>query len=1392
MGFISSISRGVNGIIKAIGSGVEKTRKFLWSYATEGYSASAEFMMPDHEPLQDEHKATKKHGFLVSVLPFLTLYMPGLIAGATIIPLVYLTIENFKRFRELPNNRIEFYRKIPSERVPNELKKIHYAAGRSSISKIFGVIGAPLGLIIGTIFAPELYKGIALETYESWEIWAKIGFELARTDELDSLRGVFAPTIDDNRSRLAKILGYNPLGIPLTIALFTIVATGHTLARIAVNSSYSLANSFVFFLQKSLFDLKTEISTPYPEQRNNYKQILGLPGLIIGSAIGIGISSIVIGVRVVWESAKNFGKWLSKGFYVPFSDERHIEYKVYKFSNYDLSKLKITKPYSITRAFHLTWSENLLGAPGYLLAPVAATLGFLGGSAVRIAVESFISTYNTGIAVISRMAFRGVTNYPHPDFIENRKGYEHAVGILGYPVGLITVPVAALILSVRYLITNYDTANRAFYYLSRPIMPPKRELEADNRPKWVKAISAPGAILGGTLGSLVRITGESVYTFKQLLKNAVKFSLTDAPRELHEHDRLNTNIAEPSTNTKYWGIPGLIIGIFVALPTATAILIGRLALTNGTSFKREFAQIVNPKITKETRKFNIAEVDERSSLLQNAGTPGYALGWIFGQLGTITIDSWAHLENAVMRSMKVAADEHPLVLKGYVKLNPNIESHSKYRGAPGIIIGYTAGFIAASVFATGRILYNTADSIRHVTLDMVKFVRHDGEDFPKARSFVMLSRLRKGLSGGYTPATRKETGALNDSGDDQEVPNTLDDTYNTTQPKTRTDERLKTPFRLGVLGIPLGGIVGLLAASTVGFLRFIAQSTVTAWNFGLSITRASLPSNEAFNIDEKFQAKQTKKVDIFMGSPGVIPGFALGVVGFLIGGTLRTLVNTGITFGYAIYNIGTLPPVSEYLPELLDNRERTDKALGAPLGYLLGAPFGIVFYGLHITVHIVINSGLSGYYNLQKMTRWALGDRINKFLLGQNPSENLHINNNSEFFGKSYTQRNPKEKYAFGFLGHVISGVLGIAIDSVIITGRILWHSLIKSTILGFKQFTNFAKTQNMKSLPETSYDNTINKIALPILKTPLTVPAKILSGLKHIIGLPGLALGTAVSAVFWIVPNYAYEAYQENVKSYGHLAKSLINLGGEAFYFKKGGLAADKRSWQRQAIGTPGYILALATAGLVPLANALIIKVPAILIGLASMPFVGVYKALKARKVKSVNAQDLEEATPLNRAEGLRKMLYLGDLDENMTRESIQMRSTYLGYICDSLRRLISFDQDSYTEALLAARIECENDRDDTKFRTTVNKIKEEAHAMHIPLRAVREQYNQDINDEIDSVNDWIGKYTQSGTIAEFPTKTYTRNSLLFFKDPDDEGRPDDRNISNTVRDAWTSRTFP
>lgn len=1385
MGVINNVSRGAGSVLKAIGSGVEKTSKFLWSYATEGYSASAEFMMPDHEQLQDEHKATKKHGFLVSILPFLTLYMPGLIAGATIIPLVYLTIENFKRFSELPNNRIEFYRKIPSERDSSELKEIHYAAGRSSISKIFGVIGAPIGLIIGTIFAPELYKGIASETYKSWEIWAKIGFELARTDELDSLREVFAPTIDDNRSRLAKILGYNPFGIPLTIALFTIVATGHTLARIAVNSWYSLANSFVFFLQKSLFDLKTEISTPYPKQRNNYKQILGLPGLIIGSAIGIGIGSIVIGVRVVWESAKNFGKWLSKGFYVPFSDERHIEYKVYKFSNYDLSELKITKPYSITRAFNLTWSENLLGAPGYLLAPVAATLGFLGGSAVRIAVESFISTYNTGIAVISRMAFRGVTNYPHPDFIENRKGYEHAVGILGYPVGLITLPFAALILSARYLITNYDTANRAFYYLSRPIMPPKTELNDDNRPKWVKAISAPGAILGGTLGSLVRITGESVFTFKQLLKFTVKFSLTDAPRELREHNRLNTNIAEPSINTEYWGIPGSIIGISVAIPTATAILIGRLALTNGTSFKREFAQQVNPKITKETRKFNITEVDERSSRLQNAGTPGYALGWLFGQLGTITIDSWAHLEYAVMRSMKVAANEHPLVLKDYIKLNPNIESHSKYRGSPGIIIGYTAGFIAASVFATGRILYNTADSIRHVTLDMVKFVRHDGEDFPKAKSFVMLSRLRKGLNRGYTPDTSEETNTLNDLGD------------NTTQPKTRTDERLKTPFRLGVLGIPLGGIVGLLAAGTVGFLRFIAQSTVTAWNVGLSMTRVSLPSNEAFNIDEKFQAKQTKKVDIFMGSPGVIPGFALGVVGFLIGGTLRTLVNTGITFGYAIYNIGTLPPVSEYLPKLPDNRENTDKILGAPLGYLLGAPFGIVFYGLHITVHVVINSGLSGYYNLQKMTRWALGDRINKFLLGQNPSENLHINNNSEFFGKSYTQRSPKEKYAFGFLGHVISGVLGIAIDSVIITGRILWHSLIKSTILGFTQFTNFAKTKNMERLKETSYDNTINKIALPILKTPLTVPAKILSGLKHIIGLPGLALGTAVSAVFWIVPNYAYEAYQENVKSYGHLAKSLINLGGEAFYFTKGGLAADKRSWQRQAIGTPGYILALATAGLVPLANALIIKVPAILIGLASMPFVAVYKALKARKVKSVNSQDLEEETPLNRAESLRKMLYLGDLDENMTRDGIQMRSTYLGYICDSLRRLISFDQDSYTEALLAARIERENDREDTRFRTTVNKIKEEAHAMHIPLRAVREQYNQDIDAEINKVNDWIDEYTQHGTITAVPKKTYTRNSLLFFKDPGDEGGPDDRNISeqserrNTVRDAWASRKF-
>lgn len=1422
MSIISVVTRAPGAIIEATKKGIAASWKFLASYAVEGYSASAVYTMPEHEAMPDNIKATNKHGLWVNLLASI-IYIPGLIAGATVIPFVYLNLANFNRFRKWPNDRIEYYLKKTHRR--GTLQSIKYAAGSLTISKIFGIIGAPLGLILGTTFAPALYKGLFLETIRSfYNIWGKIGLELARTDEqitdavrnvmtyphlyeqseapalqnsstIEKLKQVFKPISNDDRSTLAKILGYVPFGIPLSIVSFTVTLTAVTLARVFVNSWYSLGDSFSFVINKSLFETRgLKLESLAPKNRNYYKHIIGFPGLVIGSAVGLGIGSVIIGIRIVYESALNFLKWASKGFHVPLSDLPGHRPYMFDFKPHELQPTNLK---SITKAFNLTWSENLLGAPGYLLAPVAATLGFLTGSASRIARESLASTFNTSVTIISRTALKGVKGYKQPYFVENRKWYERAIGVLGYPVGLITLPFAAVILSVRYIITNYDTANRSFYYLSSPIIKQKTEnATEDKRPNWVKALSAPGAVLGGTLGSIVRISGESVYTGKQLVKKAIKGALTDAPEEIKSHRLLDTHVKQPSSTTNYWGIPGSVIGLFITIPTVTLIIIGRLFLTNGTSFKREFAKQVNPKISKKERKIIVTDHDERSYRLQRAGAPGQALGFVFGKLGIVTVDSWAYLEYSIMKGMKFAAHQHPLDEK--IELNPNINNHSAWTGAPGLVVGSIAAAIAASVFITGRVLYNTADSIRHVTLDMVKFVTHKGNDFPESQEFVMLSRLRNSAAQGSREDDSDEQKIVLNG--DWYVSNSRQNSSTTNKKNTRRDNRLQTPFRLGALGIPLGGIVGLVATSIVGSLRFIAQSTLTAWNVGLKITRQSLPSNAAFNIDQSLQAKQASKVDKVMGALGAIPGLALGVAGFVIVGSLRTIVDTIITTGFAAYQIATLPPVAEYLPPLEDTREATDKRLGA-LGYVLAAPLGLVLYTLHITAHVVINSIRTGRTNLEKMILWSLGEE--KYLLGVDPHNNHQIDNND--------QRSFKEKHIFGIFGHIVGGAIGIAVDSVIITSRMLWHSLVRSSILGFKQFTNLARTKEMRILNVTPYANEANKIALPMVKRPVSIPVNILNSLKYISGLPGLAIGAVFSAVFWIIPNYAYVTLKENINSYSHLAKSLLNLGGEALYFRKGGLGQDDRPLHRKIIGTPGYLLAVATAGLVPLINGVGKLVLGCIGVFVIAPITGIYRAINAKRTNqssdhtasdysSVAIYESNASTVgdnpfklqnLDKARELRAKLYLGEIDA-----SLEMHRTYLGYFCNSLRSCMSLGQSSYTEALIDAKIADLTQQlnpDNTRrtpvtksreYDRTIQSIKTEAHATHIPVTKVRDKYNADIDAEIERTKDWIYDYIyEVGDTRSNPKKAYTRNTLLFFKGDDS---PDGRIKEDTKKDDF------
>lgn len=1316
MGIINTVSRVIsksftrvaNSISRGFNTGMKSTLNFVKTYTAQGYYAAAEMTMGDSSHQRTAAQTTIK--YLITKFLLSPAYIVGFILGVFFVPLAYYTYINFSSYFNFTSKKLKEY--TDTTNTNNYIKSPKYDGGPI---KIFGILGVAFGLTLGTLFITLptiIFYHIIPETFKSMIIWGKNGLKIAVFDTKK-----FDLT-EEKRRNLSIFFGYFPVGIPFALISLVITAGTLTFVRFIYNTWQSLVNNTIRGYNLAYLDERKIEDDIYYKDRTYYQSfVLGSLGFIIGIATGVLVSIGTTIIRAIGNSAYNFYKTFSVGFSLLIKDLDESRFNTYKFS------LDFSSWQSIKNTFKPSYAENVLGALGYFLAPAA----FLLGAGCRIAFESFFSTIDAAIILINRIALRGRKNSQGQAFedtaLSDRKFYNRIIGILGFPVGLLlTVIPAAIIGIVRYGATNIDSGRRVFNFFTKDILPIKENFKKDLRPSWVKALSFPGASLGITIGGGVKWIAETYFNFINTCKLWLKTSLNHSPKYIYNSNYLKISNSDRKIYNRTLGGIGYLVGALFITTPVIIIFLGRFVITNADSAKRSFASSVNPKL-QEKLQIKL-ESDERNQTLKFIGYPGNFLGFIIGQIGLVSVETVIYFEYTFKSIITKALYEMESPLINEIKI-PEILNHSKILGLLGIIFGGVTGVLSFLGIGCGRVIFNTLQTSYHVILDMIKFVRIQGE-IPSKTEFAELARLYN-----IKP----------------ENPN---------QANLRVDIRKNTPFKLGLLGLPLGGTIGLFSAVFIGSFRIIKETLILTYNNILYFSRLALPKDDKYNLN-KYQFNQTS-IDTKLGYIGYVLGVILGGIGYISCLTTRCILDTIVSIGIGIIKTTNLPPVN-YDDNYIDNREGFDKKLGF-LGMMFGLVLGISIYALRIIANIFYHSWANIKRNVINLVLWSKGDPDEDYILGINDTikgDFITLKSNRTNF----------EKLAFGLPGNIIGKIIGTIIGFLIITVRFLGHNL-KSGALAFQETSNLVNKKKWKFANNYKYDTNIDKIQFLPINIPLFF--------KHIAALPGNFIGVIFATILVISPYYLKKFVNNNWLSFKHFSKSIINSGLEDFYFEDG-VQADKRSWKEKVVGGCGYILALPFL-IIPLANNLW-KASWFLVAFSASLIIVPYKLFLIICYPRFTGEEKDEK--IQRIKELYSALEAGEYSKNT--KIIKGKNGGKGFF-DFLRKATSFNLNTITEDILAAELEHAKNSN-FNLESEISEIKKNNYGLFFSNKKLKEKQQKEVEKTIETTRSIVENYIQKEEFSYKPNTTKDKSFFDFFRDS--AANNDDDSIDNN-KDKKTS----
>ncbi|RAP37002.1 hypothetical protein B1207_06115 [Legionella quinlivanii] len=348
-------------------------------------------------------------------------------------------------------------------------------------------------------------------------------------------------------------------------------------------------------------------------ERSLVNQVLGLPGILAGLAVGAIGFGLIGARRIVTNSAASFIHVLISTTNLALDPEdENTEYGLKKDS----------------RPFFHTYG---LGLFGVVLGGLAGGLSFLAVGMARVISNS----YTTAVS-LSLSAYYLITpangNKAGLDDDSRSVFRKFILGSPGLLIGSISAGFAILAaVTQRIIVESGHTAVESFIYLQNSTVPPEEEIPPPAIPRSFAnrfIFGAPGLLLGGipgvffvTISIMSQVVANSIQSGKWTYIVVANLGLSKE-NEFDYPDRQEE--AKRSLLSKsLLGLPGIVIGSILGAITLLTIASAKLVYHNARSFLSLSGSILNGSL--ELPVFSGLAGDKRDNLSKSVGVFGYGL-----------------------------------------------------------------------------------------------------------------------------------------------------------------------------------------------------------------------------------------------------------------------------------------------------------------------------------------------------------------------------------------------------------------------------------------------------------------------------------------------------------------------------------------------------------------------------------------------------------------------------------------------------------------------------------------------------------------------------------------------------------------------------------------------
>lgn len=644
-----------------------------------------------------------------------------------------------------------------------------------------------------------------------------------------------------------------------------------------------------------------------------------------------------------------------------------------------------------------------------------------------------------------------------------------------------------------------------------------------------EAVSATRDILSATQDSLNSLK-EGLFTVGKALQNVSKLSFQFTKNSVRAHYNLAGQYTAPLEQEIYHTEPPkpsdlnsigqIALGLTGVIPLTwlASVTVMPFVTNSLQSFAKSFIytfDFTDGSKLQERSIFGVMTNDDQRSVGRKSlyGGLGYFTGFSLGGVLSIYTNSYntAARVTASMTNLLMHPDD-----KSYVgTLGYHDERHffRKYvLGSPGIVLGGITGLMSMVVVAGVRTVTNSAQTLLRTVVTCANFSLHKDEQINEF----------KGLE----------------------------------------EEDPRHFFRRYIVGFPgliMGTLVGGVAILAIGLGRIITNNAKTYLRTFASYTKLALAPSDSLPLLEleEYDAR-SKFRKYIVGFPGLLLGSIVGIASALVVSVGRIITNSAKTM---LRTLVTCSNVALHRKEQITSLSGLwqNERRSFVRAYIVGFP-GLVLGGIFGAVAI-------GFIGLGRM--FSNSSKTLKRTLVTFIKAVLHPNDSNHIQSHGLEQNDPRHwfrKYAIGFPGLLLGGIIGPVASVTILIGRFITNN-IKTMCRAFLTFTNaclYNDPNNPNSddriFPNYSLEKNDNRSLLR----------------KYVVGLPGLVLGSiagVISAAVVLIGRLVTNSFNTGVRTIVSLT-NLILLPHERSQFD--GLETnDPRSLIRKYIvGFPGLVL--------------------------------------------------------------------------------------------------------------------------------------------------------------------------------------------------------------------------